>query len=100
MASAENITLRLEGRITAHTATSIWRSALDTLAAHPERPVVIDTSRLEYVDTVGVALLFDLGRQRRPAGAGVVFQALSPNLASLLHRYDAAEFAIPAAGPC
>jgi phospholipid/cholesterol/gamma-HCH transport system permease protein len=95
MAAAENVTLRLEGRITAHTATSIWRSALDTLASHPDRPIVIDASGLEYVDTVGVAMLFDLGRQRRPAGAGVVFQALPPNLASLLHRYDAAEFATP-----
>jgi phospholipid/cholesterol/gamma-HCH transport system permease protein len=56
---------------------------------------VIDASRLEYVDTVGVALLFDLGRQRRPAGAGVVFQSLPPSLASLLHRYDAADFATP-----
>jgi phospholipid/cholesterol/gamma-HCH transport system permease protein len=95
MASVENFTLHLEGRITAHTATSIWRSALDTLESHPDQPILIDTSRLEYVDTVGVALLFDLGRQRRAAGADVVFQALPPNLASLLHRYDAAQFAIP-----
>jgi len=95
MASTENLTLRLEGRVTAQTATSIWRSALDTLTSHPDRPIVIDTSRLEYVDTVGVAMLFDLGRQPRPAGAGVVFQALPPNLASLLHRYEAAEFATP-----
>jgi phospholipid/cholesterol/gamma-HCH transport system permease protein len=95
MASVENLTLRLEGRITAHTAASIWRSALDTLASNPDRPIVIDASRLEYVDTVGVALLFDLGRQRRPAGAGVVFQSLPPSLAALLHRYDAADFATP-----
>jgi len=94
MASVENVTLRLEGRITAHTARSIWRSALDTLESHPDRPILIDTSRLEYVDTVGVAMLFDLSRQWRPAGAGVVFQALPPNFASLLHRYDPAEFAI------
>jgi phospholipid/cholesterol/gamma-HCH transport system permease protein len=94
MASAESLTLRLEGRITAHTATSIWQSALNALASHPDQPVVIDASRLEYVDTVGVAMLFDLSRQRRSAGAGVIFQALSPNLASLLHRYDAAEFAL------
>jgi len=98
MASAENVTVQLEGRITAHTATSIWRSALETLASHPDRPILIDASRLEYVDTVGVAMLFDLGRQRRPAGAGVVIQALPPNLASLLHRYDAAEFAVPVTG--
>jgi phospholipid/cholesterol/gamma-HCH transport system permease protein len=93
--ASENVTLRLEGQLTARTATSVWRSALDALASHRGRPIVIDASRLEYVDTVGVAMLFDLGRQRRPAGAGVVFQALPANLASLLHRYDPAEFAIP-----
>jgi len=49
MASAKNVTLYLEGRITAHTARSIWRSALETLASHPDRPIVIDTARLEYV---------------------------------------------------
>jgi|SRR5580658_633347 phospholipid/cholesterol/gamma-HCH transport system permease protein len=97
MTSAENLTVRLEGRITAQTAAPIWRSALDTLAAHPERPIVFDASRVDYIDTVGVALLFDLSRQRRPAGAKVVFEALPPNLASLLLRFDAAEFAVPVA---
>jgi phospholipid/cholesterol/gamma-HCH transport system permease protein len=95
MASAESVTLSLEGRITAQTATSTWRRALETLASHPDRPVVIDASHLEHVDTVGIALLFDLGRQRRPAGAGVTFQALPSSLASLLHRYDATAFGVP-----
>ena len=31
MTSAENVTLRLEGRITAQTATSTWRRGLDKL---------------------------------------------------------------------
>jgi phospholipid/cholesterol/gamma-HCH transport system permease protein len=95
MASAESVTLHLEGRITAQTATPIWRRALDTLASHPDRPVVVDTSRLGQVDTVGIALLFDLGRQTRAAGAGVIFHALRPSLASLLYRYDAAAFETP-----
>jgi phospholipid/cholesterol/gamma-HCH transport system permease protein len=95
MTSAESVTLHLEGRITAQTATPIWRRALGTLASNPDQPVVIDTSHLEHVDTVGIALLFDLGRQTRPAGAGVTFQALPPSLASLLYRYDAAAFGIP-----
>ena len=95
MAPDVSVTVRLEGRITANTATAIWRSTLETLAAHPDRPIVIDASRLEYVDTVGVAMLFDLGRQRRAPQAGVVFRSLAPNLASLLDRYDATEFASP-----
>jgi phospholipid/cholesterol/gamma-HCH transport system permease protein len=97
MTSLEQVTLVLEGRITAHTATRIWQSALDTLKSYPDRPIVIDASRLEHVDTLGIALLFDLSRRVRPAGAGVVFQALAPNLASLLHRFDPAAFTIPVA---
>jgi phospholipid/cholesterol/gamma-HCH transport system permease protein len=96
MASSENVTLRLEGQLTARTATSIWRSTLETLASHPDRPIVIDASRLEYVDTVGVAMLFDLGRQKRPADARVVFHTLPPNLETMLDRYNAAEFTAPA----
>lgn len=92
---AESVTLVLDTRITAGTAAPLWRSALNTLAAHPDRKVVIDASRLEYVDAIGLALLFDLTRRERPAGAGVVFQRLAPNLAALLQGFDAAEFATP-----
>jgi hypothetical protein len=45
----------LAGRITAYTAAPIWQSAIDTLARNPDRPVVVDASRLEYVDDVGIA---------------------------------------------
>src|SRR5580658_5677904 len=95
--SADSVTLVLDSRITAHTAASIWRTALTTFASHPNRPIVLDASQLEYVDAVGIALLFDLGRRRRAEGAGVVYKALSPNLAALLHRYDATDLALPVA---
>jgi len=70
MASSENLTLRLEGRITAHTATSIWGSALDTLASYPDRAIVIDASRLEYIDTwlpgsLGQLSLWSTASERR-----------------------------------
>jgi len=86
----------LEGRITARTAASIWQSASDTLARHPERPVVFDASRIEYVDNVGIALLFDLIRHERPPGAKVELRALAPNLSALLAAYDPRDFAAPA----
>jgi phospholipid/cholesterol/gamma-HCH transport system permease protein len=95
MAPSEIVTLRLEGQLTARTATSIWRSALEALESHPDRPIVIDASELEYADTVGFAMLFDLRRQKRPADAGVAFQRLPPNLARMLEQYNAAEFAVP-----
>jgi len=88
----------LEGRITAYTAAPIWRSAIDTLARNPDRPVVVDASRLEYVDDVGIAFLFDLVRRDRPAHAKVEIRALAPNLAALVRGYDPKDFAAPARG--
>lgn len=93
--TVEAVTLALQGRITAHTAMPVWRSAVETLNSHPDRPIVIDASRVEHVDTVGLALLFDLKHRVRPAGAGVAFRALAPNLAALVHRFDPAAFTLP-----
>lgn len=88
----------LEGRITAYTAAPIWQSAIDTLTRNPTRPVVVDASRLEYVDDVGIALLFDLIRRDRPPNARVEIRDLSPNFATLVRAYDPKDFAAPAWG--
>lgn len=93
--TTDSIRVMLEGRITAHTAAPIWQSAVDTLARNPDRPIVVDASRLEYVDNVGLALLFDLIRRERQPGAKVELQALAPNLASLVRRYDPRDFVAP-----
>jgi len=82
----------LAGRITAYTAAPIWRSALDALTRNPHRPVVVDASRLEYVDDVGIALLFDLIRRDRPATAKVEIRELASNLAALVRAYDHKDF--------
>lgn len=88
-------TVVLEGRITAHTAAPVWQSALDTLARFPDRPVVVDASRLEHIDNVGLALLYDLTSRERAPGAAVELRALAPNLAALVRRYDPRGFAAP-----
>jgi phospholipid/cholesterol/gamma-HCH transport system permease protein len=92
------VSVVLEGRITAYTAAPIWRSAIDTLARNPDRPVVVDASRLEYVDDVGIALLFDLTRRDRPPDARVEIRELAPNLAALVQGFDPKDFAAPAQG--
>jgi phospholipid/cholesterol/gamma-HCH transport system permease protein len=96
--AARVIELPLEGRITAYTAAPIWQSALAILSRNPDRPIVVDASRLEYVDDVGIALLFDLIRRDRPAGGKVEIRDLAPNLAALLRGYDPRDFAAPASG--
>lgn len=83
----------LEGRITAYTASPVWRTAIDTLEKNPNRPVVVDASRLEYVDDVGIALLFDLVRQERPPTAKVEIRDLAPDLAALVAGYEPKDFA-------
>ena len=88
----------LAGRITAYTAAPIWKSAIDTLDRNPSRPVVVDASRVEYADDVGIALVFDLLRRERPAGAKVEIRALAPNLAALVHGYRPSDFAAPPRG--
>jgi len=96
--SGQGIELRLEGRVTAYTAAPIWQSAVDTLTRNPDRPVVVDASRLEYVDDVGIAFLFDLVRRERPAGAKVEIRELAPNLATLVRAFDPKDFAAPPPG--
>jgi phospholipid/cholesterol/gamma-HCH transport system permease protein len=87
--------IRLPDRITAYTAAPIWQSALDTLARNPHRPIIVDASRLEYVDNVGTALLFDLIRRDRPAHSQVEVRNLAVNVAALLRDFEPASFVAP-----
>ena len=68
-----------------------------TLERNPARPIVVDASRLEYVDDVGVALLFDLTRRERAPQAQVEIQALMYAALTLLAITFVVTFALPAA---
>lgn len=78
----------LTGRITAYNAAPIWREASAILARQPGAPVLVDATRLDYIDDVGIALLFDLTRRERAPGAEVQVTGLAPRFASLLHAFD------------
>jgi len=93
---ADGVRIELKGRITAYTAAPMWRSALDTLARNPDRPIIVDASQVEYADNVGIALLLDLVRRDRPATAKVEIRDLAPNLGALVNAYDPRDFAAPA----
>jgi ABC-type transporter Mla MlaB component len=73
-------------------------TALETLTLNPTRPIVVDASRVEYIDDVGIALLFDLIRRERPPEAKVEIRDLAPNLAALVHEYDPKDFIQAARG--
>jgi len=55
MPERDEVSITLEGRITAYNAAPIWKDALDKLVRNPDRPIVVDASRLEYIDDVGIA---------------------------------------------
>ena len=86
-------TIVLGGRITAQTVAPIWRSALETLSRNPNRPIRVDATTLEHVDSTGLALLFDLQHRQRSPGAEVQIENLAPNLAGLVESWDPADFA-------
>jgi phospholipid/cholesterol/gamma-HCH transport system permease protein len=95
-AASDGVRIMLKGRITAYTAAPMWRSALETLAGNPHRPIIIDASQVEYADNVGIALLLDLIHRDRPASAKVEILDLAPNLAALVHAFEHNDFAAPA----
>ena len=86
-AEGRDATIVLQGRITAYNAGPIWRSAIETLTSRPGGVVTVDASKLEHIDDVGVAFLFDLARQQH-AGAEVRISGLTPRFASLIEAYD------------
>jgi len=86
------VNFSLAGRITAYTVGPVWRAVLETLSRNANRPVVVDASRLEYIDDTGIALIFDLKRRERPAGAEVEIRGLAPNLAALVPDYEPGDF--------
>jgi phospholipid/cholesterol/gamma-HCH transport system permease protein len=96
--AADGVHIEFKGRITAYTAAPIWRSALDTLARNPDRPIIVDASQVEYADGVGIALLFDLIRRDRPGSAKVEIRDLAPNLGVLVRAHNRKDFAAPARG--
>lgn len=91
--------ITLDQRLTAHTVGPVWRNTQEILSRHPDQPVVVDAARLAYLDNTGMAFLFDLRCQQRPAGAGVEIRNLKPNLAALLQGFQPQDFATPVAKP-
>lgn len=79
--------LVLDERITAFGAAPLWAAALDLLSGRPDRPVVVDASRLVLIDDAGIALLYDLQHRPRAPGAEVEIRGLAPNLAALIPSY-------------
>lgn len=88
-------TLALAGRLDAVTLGPIWSLARQALARDPDRPLVVDCSRVDYCDGAGIALLVDLLRTERAPEAAVRIEGLQEGFRRLLDQFDPAEFRAP-----
>jgi phospholipid/cholesterol/gamma-HCH transport system permease protein len=80
--------IALSGRLDAYSVGPLWGEAHDALRTHPNEPIVIDCSGVEYCDGAGVALLLDLQRRTRPSGAAVTIHGLAERFQRLLEQFD------------
>jgi len=90
--------LELAGRLDAYSLGPVWAEAQRALARNPDRPIVVDCSRVDYCDGAGIAMLVDLMRTERPPGAAVRIEGLREGFRRLLEQYDPAEFRVPPPG--
>jgi len=91
--------VRLSGRLDAYSIAGVWREARAALAAAPNRPIAIDASAVDYCDGGGVAMLVDLLRQPRAAGAAVTIRGLKREFQTLLDQFDPHAFEVPPEPP-
>jgi phospholipid/cholesterol/gamma-HCH transport system permease protein len=85
--------LRLSGRLDAYSVGALWNRALAALDSRTSVPVIIDATGVDYCDGAGVALLVNLMRRPRAAGAGVSVRNLRSPFDRLLQQFDASSFA-------
>jgi len=91
--------VRLSGRLDAYSVGPLWNMALAALAARGSVPVVIDAAGVDYCDGAGIALLIDLLRRPRPAGAEVSLRNLHSPFDRLFQQFDPKRFAPRPAPP-
>jgi len=94
---AATAVLALAGRLDAASLGPIWPQAREALARNPDRPIIVDCSRVDYCDGAGIALLVDLLRAERAPEAAVRIEGLGEGFQRLLDQYDPAEFRAPPA---
>ena len=82
--------LTFAGRLDAYSIAGVWPDARAALDAAPAVPVLIETSRVEYCDGGGIAMLVDLLRQSRRPEAQVAVIGLKPQFKTLLDQFDPA----------
>ena len=88
------VVLSLAGRLDAYSIAAVWAEARQALVRNATQPITVDAREVDYCDGAGIALLLDLLRQPRSAGATVTVQNLAEPYRHLLDPFDSAAFAV------
>ena len=91
-AEGNAVVLRLSGRLDAYSVGPLWNAALAALDSRASAPIIVDTAGVEYCDGAGVALLVNLMRRPRAAGAEVSVRNLRSPFDRLLQQFDPRSF--------
>jgi phospholipid/cholesterol/gamma-HCH transport system permease protein len=80
--------MSISGRLDARTTGRIWRRAAAIVERAGSSTIVLDASGVEYCDSAGIGLLFDLSDRQRRAGGRVEIRGLRPEIQELFEAWN------------
>ncbi|MGP8306720.1 ABC transporter permease [Vibrio sp. YIC-376] len=86
--SEKPLEIELGERITSSTVGALWSETNALLKANPNRPVVVNASKLKFIDISGIAFISDLQSRPRQPEAGITISGLDPKLADLVPSHS------------
>ena len=78
------IEVSLDAKITSASVAQWWQRINSLLLDNPNAAIRVDAKDLTYIDTTGIAFLYDLQNRQRPTHAEIIIENLAPNLAALI----------------
>jgi phospholipid/cholesterol/gamma-HCH transport system permease protein len=86
-------TLKLHGRLDAHSTSTLWKDLDTQLRASPVSTLTVDAAEVEYCDGAGLALLHFLNMGGMlPPGGKTTFRGLRPEYQDLFQRFTAENY--------
>lgn len=81
---AEHDVVPFVGDLDAHTAPMLQKAVDRTIAAAPDRPLIIDLTDVPFIDSSGLSVIVGAQARLADAGAGVRLVVATPRVAKVL----------------
>lgn len=86
------IRIELPSRLDIHATTKLWKKVHNTINKVKPREVSVDAGHLEYCDTAGLSLLFDLEIRSQKEDYEYRISGLNEKFQNMLSRFDTDKF--------